>query len=405
MSLLAKLCDEIARRWRQGDVLRSSLATGDGDAASTPLRSVEFPWRIPLLRRAPADALSSWPIQRTQIEALESASDQGRAFAIEWSEQRSRQLGVQRWPAHARIDSVDQAAGLIAESGNLAQFLAASANLLLARPGLRSLIESDPFLVLQTADDWPRLLNLLDWFEAHPCPGCYLREVDAPGIDSKFIESRRGLIVRLLDQALPTLRIADAPGAAGLEAAFGMRSKPRLVRIRLLDQSLAPYPGLTDITLPITQLAAWPIPCRRVFITENEINGLSFPQHDRGVVIFGLGYGVEVLAKIRWLRERSIHYWGDIDTHGFVMLSRLRACLPDVRSLLMDERTLLQHREHWTQETVQIDANVATESLSTAEADLLHALRNQHFGDRVRLEQERIRLHRLQAVLSKLVDS
>lgn len=405
MSLLVKLRSEIAKRWRQGDLLRSALAAGDADAASTALRRVEFPWHIPLLRRAPADALHSWPVLRAEIDALEAAADQGRAFAIEWSEQHSRQLGMQRWPAYARIDRMEQAAGLIAETESLARFIEVSASVLRARPVLRGLIESDPFLLLQTSEDWPKFLSLLDWFEAHPRPGCYLREVDAPDIHTKFIEVRRGLIVRLLDQALPSLRIADASGAAGFEAAFGMRSKPRLVRVRLLDEVLAPYPGLTDITLPIAQLAAWPIPCRRVFVTENEINGLIFPQHDNGVVIFGLGYGVEILAEIPWLHERSVHYWGDIDTHGFVMLARLRRHLPQLRSLLMDQDTLLQHGAHWTQESVQMNVDVDAEHLSLAEANLLHALRNQHFGDRIRLEQERVRLSWLKAALDILVAS
>lgn len=401
MSLLAKLNVEVARRWKGGDLLRCALACA-ADVLPRDSPRIEFPWYISLLRRAPADALHSWPILRSDIDALATASDQGRAFFIEWREQHSRQLGMQRWPASARIDSLDQAAALIAQTENLHRFVAVAANVLRARPALRGLIEADPFLVLQSSDDWSRLLGLLDWFEAHPHPRCYLREVDAPGIDTKFIEARRGLIVHLLDQALPSTRSAADIGAAGLEAAFGLRSKPRLVRIRLLDERLAPVPGITDISLPIEQLAAWPIPCRRVFITENEINGLSFPMHPQSLVVFGLGYGVEMLTDVPWLRERELHYWGDIDTHGFVMLARLRRRLPNVRSLLMDQRTLLEHRAHWAHEPTQIVDGATCAHLTSAEANLMHALRNQHHGDRIRLEQERIRPHWLRAALAAL---
>ncbi len=402
MSLLAKLCDEIARRWRQGDLLRSVLGAVPGDVATPRPRAVAYPWRVALLRRAPTDALQNWSALRDEIETFVAASVQGQAFAIEWSERQSRQLGAQRWPAYARIDSADQAVGLIGEAETLARFVELLADVLRARPLLRGMIESDPFLILQCRDDWPSLLNLLDWFEAHPCPGCYLREVDAPGVDTKFIESRRGLIVRLLDQALPTARVADAPGALGLEAGFGLRSKPRLVRLRLLDERLAPMPGLSDLTLPIDQLAAWPIPCQRVFITENEVNGLGFPMHGGSMVIFGLGYGIEMLSEISWLRDRSVHYWGDIDTHGFAMLARLRRHLPQARSLLMDQATLLEHRAHWTQESAQVVVSAFDTCLDPAEASLLHSLRNQHFGNRVRLEQERIRLRWLKAALDAM---
>ena len=63
----------------------------------------------------------------------------------------------------------------------------------------------------------------------------------------------------------------------------------------------------------------------RVFITENEINFLAFPRVADSLVIFGAGYGFEMLDAARWLQERTLHYWGDIDTHGFAILDQLRA--------------------------------------------------------------------------------
>lgn len=69
----------------------------------------------------------------------------------------------------------------------------------------------------------------------------------------------------------------------------------------------------------------------RVYITENNINGLAFPPMEGSLVIFGLGYGVETLSTIPWLRKVGIIYWGDIDTHGFAILDRLRMTFPDCR--------------------------------------------------------------------------
>ena len=57
--------------------------------------------------------------------------------------------------------------------------------------------------------------------------------------------------------------------------------------------------------------------------------------------------GFEVLAQAAWLRQCHVHYWGDIDTHGFAILDRLRAHLPHARSLLMDRATLLEFEVHW----------------------------------------------------------
>ena len=59
------------------------------------------------------------------------------------------------------------------------------------------------------------------------------------------------------------------------------------------------------------------------------------------MVIFGAGYGFEMLNHARWLASRRIHYWGDIDTHGFAILDQLRRRFEHVESFLMDRETLL----------------------------------------------------------------
>lgn len=45
--------------------------------------------------------------------------------------------------------------------------------------------------------------------------------------------------------------------------------------------------------------------------------------------------------------------WGDIDTHGFAILDRLRRHFPQVRSMLMDRATLLAHEGQWVTEQAQ----------------------------------------------------
>lgn len=65
----------------------------------------------------------------------------------------------------------------------------------------------------------------------------------------------------------------------------------------------------------------------------------------RAMVIFGAGYGFDNLAEARWLGMLEIHYWGDIDTHGFAILNQLRKYFPHAQSLLMDRETLLAHLE------------------------------------------------------------
>jgi len=104
--------------------------------------------------------------------------------------------------------------------------------------------------------------------------------------------------------------------------------------------------------------------------------------------VFGAGYGFDNLASASWLQERSIQYWGDIDTHGFAILNQLRECFPNAESLLMDQQTLIDHQLLWGMEAKQEVADLSR--LTTEECTLYDQLRQNHWGERVRLEQERI---------------
>ena len=117
------------------------------------------------------------------------------------------------------------------------------------------------------------------------------------------------------------------------------------------------------------------------------------------IVIFGLGYGLERLARVSWLSERRIHYWGDIDTHGFAILNRLRHHIPTARSLLMDRATLDAHRRLWTQEGRNQRFMGELDRLTNDEWQLFDDLRQNRLGDRVRLEQERVSFGRLKGSL------
>ena len=54
-----------------------------------------------------------------------------------------------------------------------------------------------PFVALDNARDWSRILAVLAWFCNHPNSGLYLRQLDIEGVDTKFIESRKALLADL----------------------------------------------------------------------------------------------------------------------------------------------------------------------------------------------------------------
>jgi hypothetical protein len=136
-------------------------------------------------------------------------------------------------------------------------------------------------------------------------------------------------------------------------------------------------------------LAGLNLPVDRVYIVENLQTGLAFGDLPGSALILRMGYGVDVLARIPWISRAECVYWGDLDTHGLRILSRARALLPQVTSILMDEETLLAHESLWGEEPEQT-SDVELPALTPVEQLLYRQLKQHHWGTNVRLEQERI---------------
>ena len=266
-------------------------------------------------------------------------------------------------------------------------------------PGVRpcsNWVAKRPLRALRLAGDWCRLLDIVDWLEAHPRPGVYLRQMDVPGVHSKFVEAHRGVLGELLDLALPPTSIdAGAPtGVAGFTRRYGFREKPERIRFRVLDPAHALLPAVgeaapeQDVTLDAATFAALDTGVSHVFITENEINFLAFPRVEEAMVIFGAGYGFETLGRARWIQRCRLHYWGDIDTHGFAILDALRAHFDHVESFLMDRDTLMAFESLWGTEDRPIHRDLPR--LTAEERALYDDLRDHRIGRNLRLEQERI---------------
>src|SRR6056297_892259 len=355
-----------------------------------------FPMPLRLKRPRPADLNERFNQVRDWVEALAAADRNRRGFgyAIEWKTVNHRIHGSNRLPAGVVIPSREDALKLIGKTAAAATFKKLQAQIVGEFPDLADWLARRPLTALEHAEEWPRLLAVLAWFRQHPRPGLYLRELDIEGVDTKFIEQRRKLIGELLDQVLESRHIdTAATGVKGFDQRYGLCRRPVLVRFRILDPALA-IGGINgdidDLSLPAEQFARLDLDAATIFITENETNGLAFPHYPSAIVIFGLGYGLDRLARVSWLSERRIHYWGDIDTHGFAILNRLRHHLPHAESLLMDRATLDAHRQLWTREPKDRRFSGRLDRLTHSESQLYETLRDDRLGERIRLEQERI---------------
>ena len=379
---------QVQRLWDRGELLRE-LVSGESS----------FPRRLSL--KGPSSGEMS-----EQFEAVRGWSARLSALPyvrLEMREFRHRVLGVNQVPETVWIDSLDAALGVLGKRTEAASFNELLAETRVRRPPLLDWLASNPHKAVALAQVWGRLLDVVDWIEANPRSHCYLRQVDIPGVDSKFIEAHRGVLSQWLDRVLPSDAIDDScVGVAGFARRYGFRNKPELIRLRMLDPTQALVTGApdADLTLDATTFAALTPSVTRVFITENEINFLAFPQVADSLLIFGSGYGFDVLAQAAWLRQCQVHYWGDIDTHGFAILDQLRGHLPHARSLLMDRATLLEFEAHWGVEGKPIQRDLSR--LKTAERALYDDLRDNRIRPGLRLEQERIGFRWVERALAAL---
>jgi hypothetical protein len=151
----------------------------------------------------------------------------------------------------------------------------------------------------------------------------------------------------------------------------------------------------------VGELADSALPVSTVFVVENEVTYLAFPQAQSSVVVFGGGYAAARLRQLPWLADRQLYYWGDLDTHGFAILNRLRGAFGHARSLLIDRETLLAHEGQWVREPEPVTDHL--ELLTPEEVALYRDLVEDTFGHSVQLEQERIAYSAIERAVRRLV--
>jgi hypothetical protein len=383
---------QVMRLWDRGVLTRAQFAPEPG---------LTFPIRLRLVTPTIRELSAHFELVRAWISALQAIT----TLRIEWREAQHRVLGTQRVPDFIWLDDFASAIQLINKREQGEQLREIIAQTEAALPSLLPWLWLHSPRAIALAAHWPKLLAVVQWRLAHPVPGIYLRQVDIPGVHSKFIESHRAVLGVFLEQVLGNTESAIAPEASqSFATRFGFLERPTRIRFRALDARFALIANTDQADLKLDadnfaklDFSRYPVPLKHVFITENEINFLAFPNVENALVIFGAGYGWDALAKARWLHRCHLHYWGDLDTHGFAILHQLRLHFPRTQSLLMDQATLMQHESIWGEEPKQFKGDLTR--LSAPENAVYNLLRDNVLRPNLRLEQEHIGFRWVQQAL------
>ncbi|MFP5252546.1 MAG: Wadjet anti-phage system protein JetD domain-containing protein [Actinomycetes bacterium] len=357
---------KVRRLWDDGTLLRAH-------ASGRPFEVLDIALRGP----KPSEIGDDLDAVRRWVAALEAGRRDDRRYSLRWHTVGGRHIGRNELPARAVVSTFDQAWALLGVGETVRRF-----EELLAVVGghdaVRAWVVRHPHRALELREDLPRLVAAHAWLDAYRDSGRYLREITAPGVDTKFAEKHRGVLAAMLD--VPS-------SASGFLSGLGLRAKPELVRFRPAPTLGLPAPA-TELAMRAPELAELSVRPRAALVVENEITYLSVDVPEDGIVFWGKGFEVDRIGRLPWLLDVPVTYWGDIDTHGFAILDRLRAWLPQTASALMDRETLVAHRDRWVCEDRPARASLTR--LTREEADLYADLVTDSLGERLRLEQERI---------------
>jgi hypothetical protein len=341
-----------------------------------------FPRTVPA-QRNPGDDLSSAirAVRRLRDGSREAL---GYGYNIEWREVNSRKFGRNQFPERITFQTQEDLLRFVNKQREFALFTAAASRLRSEFPSLGPWLRSNVRDFIGAAEELDGLLGILRYLVSHPRPECFARELPVP-VDTKFVERNKGILRQWLDLVLPAHAIrADEDH---FERRFGLQYLENHLLLRFLDPEVQRELGFpcSVLSLPLHTLGGWSMNRGvRVVIVENKVNLLTMPPLPRTMAIGGLGNGVALLRYIPWLVSTSIVYWGDLDTEGLEILSRLRALFPHTRSVMMDEPAIARWRHLKVQGTGR--KPVPPPHLSSSERVAFELCVEKN----LRLEQERI---------------
>jgi hypothetical protein len=308
-----------------------------------------------------------------------SKESKGYGYSIDYQKVKTKRHGTQDIPTSISFQTEIDYLKYINEERNAAKFKKDIVCILSLFPELKEWIYKYPMKVIE--NDWDDLLKVCKYFKSTPRPHLYIRELPIQ-VHTKFIENNKGIIKELLDIIIAEHINIDEKQ---FESRFNLKYDETLVRFRILDEAVSQqlFGGIDDISIPISEFQHLSLPIQTVYVVENKINMLTFPIKKDSIVIWGHGFGIDIMKNVEWLKSKRIYYWGDLDAQGFQILSEFRTQFKQVQSFCMDRYTFDKYFEGDKGSVTNVEKNLC---LTQEEYDMFKYLKENN----LRLEQEKI---------------
>lgn len=348
-----------------------------------------FPHAFPLGSPATADLRADYAAVHAQTGAWQDWA-RSKNVALDYTNRVAKGRTKQTVPTHARVDSIDHAAAIVADGwpGQLRQARQRLAVLRERYSHVSDLTRTLRLINPYTPVDFELLLIVSDWYLEDPTRmqlGVTPRQVPIPGVHAKWLQSHRAGV-----QALTGF------GDLGL-----LPNHPPRVHFTYLDPGHLAAGARTHDSATVGDSFTPAYLPEVVVISENKDTAIQFPPLVGGISVEGVGKGGKTPASFPWIRNAPVVvYWGDIDRDGYEILNGYRVDFDrDIDSILMDPQTYETYEQFGT------DLDQYGRSLEAGDpkpVDRLHpdervmylrVLDALHTGHR-RVEQERIPLTR-----------
>lgn len=344
------------------------------------------PFEKLVIRADKSYAKSSLPEFEKEIQQIVSQSKEikGFGYTLEFQLVKTKFLASQNLPISIYFDTEKDFLKFLSKEKEVELFKSDVEKITNAFPELKDWIIKNALRVITNQTEWNNILKVCQYFKQNPKPNLYIRELPI-NVHTKFIERNKSVIRELLDILLPEHINNEYKE---FEKRFHLKFSEPLVRFKILDKEISRqfFSGLDDIAIPVSQFEVLTLPIKRVLVVENKTTlytTLTLPKMDSTIAIFGSGYSVYNLKNANWFANIELFYWGDIDVHGFQILSQFRSYFPQTKSILMDQQTF----DNFFENDIGTLTNITTQLNLTDDEEKLYTILKKNNW---RLEQEKI---------------
>jgi hypothetical protein len=370
-------------------------------------QALQRQWENPQLRDARLLGDAEWPLR------LSIGRPSGKMMAAHWhdvaqhiKEWRAVRAGQVIWESVTFRAAGDEVSIPVAwEIADVSDWIECAASRAVSRESsslARLIAETDPLfhsLFIRQRSLWNgkaleeilKAAQLASRLQPSCAAGAPLRAISLAGIDSKFFERHRGLILRLLD-----LRFDGEPSRQGLETFLNAwQETDHWLLVVDLEGTILPF---AEQRVRSSELRNIELKVEHLLIVENErcLHLLPRPL-PQTIAVLGTGNNLAWLTA-RWVQRAQVAYWGDIDTWGLSLLAHARSLVPKLTALLMSQTEFEKYAPAHAVAEAIVARDHPPDQLTPAEKTLYTHLLSCEQG---RMEQEFFEKTDVEAALSR----